>query len=60
MNGLRIETLTFRESERQQWCGGNHDMLEKSAASAFLRRVLTTKAIERQNGSSAKRSLRAI
>lgn len=43
MSELRIETLTFREADRQRWRSGNADMLEKSSASAFLKRVLGKK-----------------
>ena len=44
MSGLRIETLKFREAERQQWIRGNRKMLAKSGASPFLKRVLEEKA----------------
>jgi hypothetical protein len=43
MGELRIQTLTFREADRKQWRSGNSDMLEKSSASPFLKRVLTKK-----------------
>ena len=49
MNGLRIETLTFREAERQQWTNGNRKMLKKSGASPFLKQVLEEKARVRPN-----------
>ena len=49
MSDLRIETLTFREAERQQWTRGDRTMLTNSRASPFLKRVLTEKARVRPN-----------
>ena len=49
MSGLRIETLTFREAERDQWTRGNHKMLTTSGASPFLKQVLVEKARVRPN-----------
>ena len=48
-SGLRIETLTFREAERDQWTSGNHEMLTTSGASPFLKQVLVEKACVRPN-----------
>lgn len=47
MNDLRIEILTFREADRRRWRSGNGDMLEKSRASPFLKRVLAKKHLVR-------------
>ena len=47
MSDLRIEILTFREADRQRWRSGNDDMLEKSRASPFLKRVLAKKHLVR-------------
>lgn len=43
MSTLRVETLTFTDPERQRWRAGHDDMLLDSAASPFLKRVLTKK-----------------
>ena len=47
--GLSIETLTFREAERDQWTRGNRKMLTTSGASPFLKQVLVEKARVRPN-----------
>ena len=49
MRGLSIETLTFREAERDQWTRGNRKMLTTSGASPFLKHVLVEKARVRPN-----------
>jgi hypothetical protein len=49
MSGLRVETLTFTEAERQRWREGHDDMLLDSSASPFLKRVLTKKHAVRPN-----------
>ena len=43
MSQLRIETLTFEESDRQRWRSGDCSMLTESSASPFLKRVLGKK-----------------
>ena len=43
MSELRIETMMFKEADRQHWRRGSNDMLLKSHASAFLKRVLAKK-----------------
>ena len=49
ISGLRIETLTFKEAEREQWTRGNRKMLTTSGASPFLKQVLVEKARVRPN-----------
>ena len=49
MSGLSIETLTFKEAERDQWMRGNRKMLTMSGASPFLKQVLVEKARVRPN-----------
>ena len=49
MSGMKMETLKFREAERDQWKSGNRKMLETSGASPFLKRILAEKACVRPN-----------
>jgi hypothetical protein len=44
---LRVETLTFTETEKERWYAGHDDMLLNSPASPFLKRVLTKKHARR-------------
>ena len=43
MSDLRIETVTYKEADRQRWRSGNDEMFQKSSASPFLKRVLGEK-----------------
>ena len=49
MSALRIESLTFRQAEKQQWTDGKDDMLDTSSAVPFLKRVLKEKHRKRPN-----------
>jgi hypothetical protein len=44
---LQIKTLTFSESELLEWKRGNYEMLTRSKASPFLKRILIEKARRR-------------
>lgn len=43
MSDLRIETITYAEAVRQRWRTGDDELLRKSQASAFLKRVIGEK-----------------